>query len=57
MVRKPEMFRKEFMLGVLAYNLVRDTMSIVAKRIKIDPRRLSFSNYLFELTAFMATYG
>jgi hypothetical protein len=48
-VRTPEMFRKEFILGVLAYNLVRDIMAMVAKKINIDPRRLSFSAYLFEL--------
>jgi hypothetical protein len=57
MVRKPEMFRKEFILGVLAYNLVRDTMSIIAKKINIDPRRLSFSTYLFELRAFLTIYN
>ena len=41
--RSPEMIEKELLLAVTAYNLVRAVMCLAARRIGVEPRRLSFS--------------
>ncbi len=45
-VKTSDMFKKEMIMGILAYNLVRDGICQVAKRAKVDPRRLSFKGCL-----------
>jgi len=41
-----DMMEKELLMAVSAYNLVRAVMCMAARRHRIDPRQLSFSNVL-----------
>jgi Transposase DDE domain len=41
-----EMMEKEILMAVSAYNLVRAVMCLAARRSRIDPRQLSFSQVL-----------
>jgi hypothetical protein len=44
--QSPDMMEKEFLLAVSAYNLVRAVMCMAARRSRIDPRQLSFTQVL-----------
>jgi hypothetical protein len=44
--QSPDMMEKEFLLAVSAYNLVRAVMGMAARRSRIDPRQLSFTQVL-----------
>jgi hypothetical protein len=41
-----EMMEKEILMAISAYNLVRAVMCLAARRSRIDPRQLSFSQVL-----------
>ncbi len=43
LVRDPDMARKEIILGVSAYNLVRTIMARGAEKIELSPRQISFT--------------
>jgi hypothetical protein len=45
-VRTPEMMEKHLLMAFSAYNLVRAIMSLAARRSRIDPRQLSFTQVL-----------
>lgn len=42
-VKSNDMLEKELLMAVSAYNLVRATMSLAARRKNVDPRQLSFA--------------
>jgi putative transposase len=48
-VKTAEMFEKEFLLGIVAYNLIRDIMAFIARHANLDPKRLSFTAYAFRI--------
>ena len=37
------MLEKEVLFGIAAYNLVRAVVAIAAKKLNIEPRKISFS--------------
>jgi hypothetical protein len=41
--RTPEMLEKEFLLGMFAYNLLRVVIARAARKLKLEPRQISFS--------------
>jgi hypothetical protein len=41
--KTPEMLEKEVLFGIAAYNLVRAVVAIAAKKLNIEPRKISFS--------------
>jgi len=45
-VRSADMLEKHLMLAISAYNLVRAVMALAARRARIDPRQLSFTQVL-----------
>jgi hypothetical protein len=45
-VRTPEMMEKHLLMAFSAYNLVRAVMCLAARRSRIDPRQLSFTQVL-----------
>lgn len=45
-VKTPEMVRKEMVIAITAYNLIRLFMGVLAKNQKVDVRRMSFSRVL-----------
>lgn len=44
--KTPDMMEKEILMAVSAYNLVRAVMCMAARRRRIDPRQLSFTQVL-----------
>jgi hypothetical protein len=44
--KSPDMLEKEILLAVSAYNLVRAVICMAARRSRIDPRQLSFTQVL-----------
>ena len=44
--RSPEMMEKHLLMAVSAYNLVRAVMGLAARRNRLDPRQLSFTQVL-----------
>ena len=44
--KSPDMFEKEVLMAISAYNFVRAVMCMAARRKAIDPRQLSFSGVL-----------
>lgn len=44
--RTPDMVRKEILLGVLGYSLIRSIIASGASSLKLDPRKLSFTQAL-----------
>jgi putative transposase len=44
--QSPDMMEKEILLAVSAYNLVRAVMCMAARRSRLDPRQLSFTQVL-----------
>lgn len=50
--KSPEMVRKEVLLGVSAYNLVRHAMCASARALKVTPREISFSQILRNINSF-----
>jgi len=44
--RSPEMMEKHLLMAVSAYNLVRAVMCLAARRNRLDPRQLSFTQVL-----------
>jgi hypothetical protein len=44
--KTPEMVEKEIWVNLLAFNLIRRFLGIVARKIDVPPRRLSFKNTL-----------
>jgi putative transposase len=44
--RSPEMMEKHLLMAISAYNLVRAVMCLAARRSRIDPRQLSFTQVL-----------
>jgi hypothetical protein len=44
--QSPDMMEKEILLAISAYNLVRAVMCMAARRSRIDPRQLSFTQVL-----------
>jgi hypothetical protein len=44
--RSPEMMEKHLLMAISAYNLVRAVMCLAARRRRIDPRQLSFTQVL-----------
>jgi len=53
--RTPEMFQKELIVGISAYNLVRHALVQMGNAFKIPYRRFSFSRFLIRLQALEAT--
>jgi hypothetical protein len=49
--KSPEMVRKELWVGLLAYNLIRQTMAQAALQHGVSPRQLSFTAALQKLAA------
>lgn len=49
--KTPEMIRKEVILGVTAYNMIKHLMGITAIAMKVKPRELSFSSFLRKIRA------
>ena len=50
--KTPEMVRKEVLVGVLMYNLIRQTILQAAQEEDVPPRRLSFTGALQQTAAF-----
>jgi hypothetical protein len=44
--RSPEMMEKHLLMAISAYNLVRAVMCLAARRSRVDPRQLSFTQVL-----------
>jgi len=44
--RSPEMMEKHLLMAISAYNLVRAVLCLAARRSRIDPRQLSFTQVL-----------
>jgi putative transposase len=44
--RSPEMMEKHLLMAISAYNLVRAVLGLAARRSRIDPRQLSFTQVL-----------
>ncbi len=55
--RGPEMVRREILFVLLAYNIVRATMTQVARLGKLDPRRISFAGAMAALRQLNAMLG
>ena len=49
--KSPEMVRKELWVGLLAYNLIRQTMAQSAAEHGVSPRQLSFTAAMQQLAA------
>lgn len=41
--KTPQKLEKEVLLGIAAYNLIRETVAIAANELTIEPRKISFS--------------
>jgi hypothetical protein len=48
--KSPEVAGKEIILGTVAYNLVRNVMTLVGQMGKVDPRSLSFARFTSIIT-------
>jgi hypothetical protein len=42
--RSPEMLEKDLLLALAAYNLVRAVICLAAEKVKVEPRRISFTS-------------
>ena len=51
--RTPDMVAKELLLGVVAYNLLRAVIAASAKKLGVEPRRISFTR----AAAFIKIFG